>query len=154
MIISGKPQRHEKPWRLVMYRTDPDGKCVPDYKVTEFDDLIHEYYTQRTLELERLQQLLSSQEISPVHFFMEYHHMSVRDVASRMNLRLSVVKKHLTPQGFEKVDVATLKRYARIFDIGVSDFFQFLFVPPEVGISVEQRSERLLQHVVITVANE
>jgi hypothetical protein len=62
-----------------------------------------------------------------------------------------VVKKHLTPKGLDTIKVEQLRRYARIFDIAVSDFFQFTHVPENVTVEVEKYQGRLIQNVSIAV---
>jgi hypothetical protein len=151
MIISSKREQYDGSWRLVLYDTDRDGKCNPKYTKTEFDEIIGSYYEQREMELTRLQRELYAGHISPVYFFLKYYHMDIKDLASRMKLRKSVVKKHLTPKGFDTIKVEQLRRYARIFDIAVSDFFQFTHVPENVSVEVEKYQGRLIQNVSIAV---
>jgi hypothetical protein len=151
MIISSKREQYDGSWRLVLYETDPDGKCHPKYTKTEFDEYIGTYYVQRDMELKRLQKELYTGHISPVCFFMTYHHMDLRDLASRMKLRKSTVKKHLTSKGFDAIKVEELRRYARIFDISVSDFFQFTHIPEKVSVQVDRYDGRLIQSVSIAL---
>jgi hypothetical protein len=151
MIVSSKLEQYDGSWRLVLYDTDQDGKCNPKYTKTEFDEDIGLYYVQRDMELKRLQRELYAGQLSSVCFFMKYYHMDIKDLAARMKLRKSTVKKHLTPKGFDTIKVEELRRYARIFDISVGDFFQFTHIPEEVSAHVERYDGRLLQHVSIAV---
>lgn len=150
MIVSSKRERYDGSWRLVLYETDGSGKCVPRLTKSDFDNDIDSYYVQRELELERLQKELIACTISPICFFVKYYHMDIKDVASRMKLSKSTVKKHFTPKGFDYVKVEELKRYARIFDIAVSDFFQFTFVNEELKVETDKYNDRLIQHVTIS----
>ena len=152
MILYEKRQTHDRPSRLVMYETGADGKCAPEYVTASFDGEIDSYYEQRWVELQRLRKQLTEGAISPVRLFMEYHHMTLKDVASRMRMPAFRVRRHLTPKGFGKVKVAVLQRYARLFDVAVADFFQFTCLPDGVEVGVERRSDRLLQDVTVGAA--
>jgi hypothetical protein len=151
MIVSSKLEQYDGSWRLVLYETDQDGKCNPKYTKTEFDEDIGSYYVQRDMEFKRLQKELYAGNLSPVYFFMKYYHMDLKDLASRMKLRKSTVNKHLTPKGFDTIKVEELRRYARIFDISVGDFFQFTHVSEDVSVQVDRYDGRLLQRVSIAV---
>jgi hypothetical protein len=150
MIISSKPEQYDGSWRIVLYDIEPDGQCHPQFTKPELDEHIGSYYVQRAIELERLQQELFDGQISPIGFFMEYHNMDIADLAARMKLSKGTIKKHLTPAGFSSAKVEALRRYARIFDVGVSDFFQFTYVPDEVSVEVRRIQDRLIQNVTIT----
>ena len=151
MIVSSKREQYDGSWRLVLYDTDEDGKCVPRLTKTEFDDDIDTYYVQRVVELDRLRQELVACKISPVCFFMKYYHMDIKDLAARMRLAKKTVKKHLTSEGFDTVKVEELKRYARIFDVAVSDFFSFIFVNEDLSVKTDEFNDRLVQCVTISV---
>ena len=150
MIVSSKPDSYDGSWRIVLYEVDKNGRCEAQLTKPELDDQIPSYYVQRDLELKRLEQALTAGEISPIGFFMQYHSMDIKDLAARMRLSRGAVKKHLTPKGFARVKVEALQRYARIFDIAVSDFFQFTYVPEALGVEQSRHLERLLLKVTIS----
>ncbi len=150
MIISNKREYYDGSWRLVMYETDSEGKCVPRVKKSDFDDDIDTYYVQREIELKRLQEELLARHISPICFFLKYFHMDIKDVAARMKLSKKTVKKHMTSKGFGSVTIEALQQYARIFDISVSDFFQFIYITEDLSLKVEKYNDRLVQHVTIS----
>ncbi len=150
MIISNKREYYDGSWRLVMYETDRDGKCIPKIRKSDFDDDIDSYYAQREIELERLQGDLFSRRISPIGFFLEYFSMDIKDVAARMKLSKRTVKKHLTPEGFGSVKIEALRGYARIFDISVSEFFQFIYITDDLSVTVDKLNDRLMQQVTVS----
>jgi Cro/C1-type HTH DNA-binding domain len=154
MIVSSKREEYDGSFRLVLYETDSAGKCVPKYTKSDFDEQIDTYYTQRATEFDRLKTALFKGEISPIGFFLEYYHMNLKDLAARIQLRPGKVKKHLTPKGFASVNVATLQKYARIFDTNVADFFSFTFIPDGLSIESARYHDRLLQEITILSENE
>ncbi|MCP4610689.1 MAG: hypothetical protein GY845_18435 [Planctomycetes bacterium] len=150
MIITDKVEEFSDIWRLVMYDTNKEGRCVPQYTMTELQDEINTYYVQQVEKLSNLHKRLLASEISPIYFFMEYYRLDVKGLAARMKLSPSTVKKHLTFKGFSGVKVETLQRYAKIFDVAVCDFFQFTYVPDDVSFEVKRYNNRLIQHVTIS----
>ncbi len=153
MIITETPEQQKHPHRFLMWDADENGKCVSSLAESEFASDIHLYYEQRAKEVRRLLVRLTDNEISPVYFFMDYQQITVKDLASRVRVSASTVKKHLTPDGFKKVSIEILQRYARVFDIMLADFFNFTLVPDDINVKNTRHNNRLLQKTTIT-ANE
>ena len=151
MIISEDRERYDGTFRLVLYSADDRGHCRAEMCRSEMDDQIDSFYAQRQLEFERLKQQLLGGEISPIGFCLTYQNMTVADLAARMRLSRRQVKRHLRPKGFATVTVEQLQRYARVFDVGVADFFQFLVEGKGTSVSVEQSADRLVQQVVTSL---
>jgi len=149
VIIPEKADKLSSPSMAVMYDADADGKCVPTYKTAEFNEEIAIYYEQRAMELKRLHARLLAGEISPIGFFVEHQRMDIKDVAARARLGQSAVRKHMTPEGFGKVRVEVLARYARIFDVALADFFSFVFVADDLEVATERHQGRLIQQLKI-----
>lgn len=74
---------------------------------------------------------LKSAQISPIAFYMEIFNMAEADLASRVGIGAGKVKKHCTMEGFEKVKMGLLKKYADVFDITVAEFFRLDPFPPK-----------------------
>lgn len=87
-----------------------------------FDDFL---LKRRNLE-ESMINKLKEGEISPVYMYMTLAEISLAELAARVKLSKSRVKKHLDPKYFEKIKLSHLKLYAEIFDIPVSNFFQYI----------------------------
>ena len=149
MIVQAKGARYDGGWRLVMYDAGPDGKCAPELRKSDMDAEIEVYYLQREKEFARLHGRLFAGELSPVGFLLELQRLSPEEVAPRMRLRPSVVRRHATPAGFEAVTIEILRRYARVFDVAVADFFHFVEVGDELAASVRQGQGGLVQHVQV-----
>jgi hypothetical protein len=150
MLVRSSGSKQSGSWQLVMYETDAQGRCSPELRPSDMDAEIAGYYEQRVKELERLQARLFAGELSPIGFFIELQRMTPEDVAPRMRLRASVVRKHARPEGFEDVSIAMLRRYARLFDVSVGDFFQFVELTGELVATVRSAQGGLVQHVRVT----
>lgn len=153
MIVTGKRTEYDGTFRIVQYDTDDDGHCAPQLAPSNIEDVIDSYYVQRDKEFHRLHELLFAGQLSPIGFFLRWQLMTVPDVAARMKLRQSKVKRHLTPQGFQRIDVETLQRYARIFDVTVGDFFQFTQVDEDLAVDIRHSPGRLVQHINVAQAS-
>ncbi|MCU0662451.1 MAG: hypothetical protein MUC50_09025 [Myxococcota bacterium] len=149
MIIATKADKHDEGWRIVLYDQEAHGtgSAAPTLTHAEFHEEIDTYYQQRQLERERLYAELIEGKTSPVGFFLMLQGMDVKDVAKRMKLRPGVVRRHLTPEGFASATVEQLRRYARIFDVSVADFFWFARCSDGVSVEVRSDASGLLQLV-------
>lgn len=77
-------------------------------------------------------------EISPVGFYMVMINISAADLAKRIGISASKVRKHQDPIHFEKISVKLLAKYADVFGIPVANMFQV--IPPSNGtISIHQK---------------
>ncbi len=154
MIISSKAETHDEPWRLVMFNPTDSGKCVPDYIESEYNEEIRIFYQQRAEELERLHREVLTGTLSPVAFFVKYQTMNVKDVAARVKLRSRVVEKHMTLEGFKSARVEELQRYARVFDVSVSDFFDFTFIGDTIAVETKRHHDRLISESTMRVKKD
>jgi hypothetical protein len=149
MIVRSTGPDRDASRKLVMYETDDSGKCAGELRPSDFDAEIETYYAQRQKEFARLHARLFAGELSPIGFFIELQRMSADEVATRLRLRASVVKSHATPAGFERIPVETLRRYARLFDLSVGDFFQFVELAGPLAAEIKLGQGGLLQHIRI-----
>jgi hypothetical protein len=95
---------------------------------------------------------LTSGKVSPVGFHMQRLHMTAPDVAARIGLRTSQVKKHMTVEHFGKVTIDMARRYAELFGVPLADLFQVITEPPK-PYAVGHRPTAN-PHVVVTVCEE
>lgn len=150
MIIREKVEEYDGSFRLVMFESDGSGGYEPTSRKSDLDDQIASFYEQRRAELERLKKDLLAKRSSPIALYMTYQNLTVSDLSSRVRLRSWRVKKHLTYEGFRNVTVEVLQRYARVFNITVADFFQFLKICDDSEIKSEVKNDRLVQLLEIT----
>lgn len=150
MIITGRRETYDGNWRIVNYATESDGMPTPRLETSFGDAAIPLFFVQQELNFARLRQQLVDGEISPIGFYAGMIRMTVEDLAARVRLRRSAVRRHLTPAGFARTRVSELEAYARQFDVCVADFFQLLELREGVVV-VESTQEpgRLLQHLVL-----
>jgi transcriptional regulator with XRE-family HTH domain len=69
---------------------------------------------------------LKNGEISPIYYYMTMEELTISELAERVGISKSGVKKHLVPKGFEKVSISELKRYSSVLNIPLANFFQLI----------------------------
>ncbi len=60
-------------------------------------------------------------ETSPIEYYMELHKMDVPVLASYVGMWQWRVKRHFKPSIFKKLNEKTLKKYADVFEISLSE---------------------------------
>lgn len=155
MIINKKLDKFDKKMKILLFDTDKKGNLVSKEDMPEFagkEDLANVLYYTKSVELQRLKEEVIKGKISPIKMFIELHVMDVNDVASRMRLPVSRVKKHLTPEGFKKIKVEELQKYSMIFDVCLVDFFQFLLIDDKIKYQINNYNERTIQEINISLS--
>ena len=71
--------------------------------------------------LKETKEALLAGTASPIAYFMELHRMDVTILASYVGFWKFKVKRHLRPKVFARLKKRTLKKYAEVFDISVSE---------------------------------
>jgi hypothetical protein len=145
MIIKSDEAGYDGSFRLVVYTRDDQGQTVAQRVKSDMDDQIATFYDQRKQELDRLRRELIGQRISPISLLMQYQNMTHSDLATRMKLSKRKVRRHLTVEGFKEVTVDQLQRYAKVFDVAVCDFFQFILLDPGLSYQARNECDRLVQ---------
>lgn len=64
--------------------------------------------------------------ISPIYYYMMIEGLTVSELAGRTGISQLLVKKHLTPKGFQKMRISRLKRYAEVLNIHMANMFQII----------------------------
>ena len=130
----------------------------------ELDDF---WFKKRHLEKTMREKLVNA-EFSPVYYYMMLEDLTVSELASRAGIRQCKVKKHIKSDYFKKVTVEELKKYAQVFDVELSNFFQIILSSQDQNIKYhlynedENKKERILvkqyktknPYVVITKAED
>ncbi len=151
MISKNKIEKYDKSYRIVLFQTNDKGECKPIMTVPEMArDMVDTFYEERAELWDKYKEELLSGIISPICLFFKYHNMKIKDVASRLKTSVSKVKKHLTMDGFLKLDINTLEKYAAVFDISVGDFFQFIHIDDKINVEVKKNKGRIIQDILIS----
>jgi hypothetical protein len=116
-----------KPQQLIIYAEKSDGSFSPvqtgSYmSKNHIDDFFGIADNLKKSLIERLRK----GEISSIYYFMSVEELTIPELAARMGISKSRLRKHLDPKGFQKISVAMLKKYAEIFNIHVANFFQII----------------------------
>ncbi|HET8810545.1 MAG TPA: hypothetical protein VFM65_09820 [Flavobacteriaceae bacterium] len=73
---------------------------------------------------ERLQETrkkIKTGDLSPIAYFMELHKMDIPILASYAGLCKWRVKRHLKPKHFKKLSNKTLRKYAKVFEVDLTE---------------------------------
>jgi hypothetical protein len=65
-------------------------------------------------------------EISPIYYFMTIEGLTPGELAGRVGISQFCVKRHVTPEGFRKMRISSLKKYADVLNIPVANMFQII----------------------------
>lgn len=113
--------------RDLCYAVDKDGNYTTglstgwDPKNAALQNAL-EYFDERA---EEVKVKVLKGKLSPLAYFMEKRFMDATLLADYMELPKRVVKSHMKPRGFAKVDEDTLKQYAEILRIELKELKEF-----------------------------
>lgn len=141
MIIKKELTEFDKNMKILTFDTDINNNLIEKKDIPEFagkEDLAKVLYYTKQLEAERLIKEIIENKISPIKMFLELQTLDVKDLASRVKMSINKVKKHLTPNGFNKIKVKELVKYAKVFDITVSDFFNFITINEGISFNLNE----------------
>lgn len=118
-----------EPQQLIMYVEKDDGSYgalqTGSFPSKEYlDDF---WFKKKNLEKE-LANRLKEGEISPVYYYMLLTEISESELATRVGISNSKVKKHLKPEYFKKIRLDILQRYAEVFDVPVANMLQIILI--------------------------
>jgi hypothetical protein len=87
---------------------------------------IDEFY-RLTENLNRsLLEQLKNGKISPICYYMNIEMLTIPELAARVGVSKRSLKKHMSPDGFQKLSISKLKRYADVLNIQVANMFQII----------------------------
>ena len=69
---------------------------------------------------------LKNGEISPICYYMNIEMLTITELAARVGISKRSCKKHLSTNGFQKLSISKLKRYADVLNIQVANMFQII----------------------------
>jgi len=140
--------------QVILYVEKEDGKFGPiqtgSYLSANYlDDY---FYKRKNLELSLRKRVIDG-EISLVYYYTVLVDLSISELASRVGISKSRVKKHFEPKHFGKCSVEELRKYAKVFNVPVANLLQIVLINiddnPEslfilenktLNISIEQNS--------------
>jgi hypothetical protein len=135
-----------EPQQLLLYVEKNDGTYGPlqtgGYMAKNYlDDF---FLKRRNLEAECIEKLRKG-EISTVSYYRQLNNMTAVDLAARVRISVSKVKKHETPAGFAKATLEIVGRYAGVFDIPVANLFQIIVSGEEtIGLTARKTANAFL----------
>ena len=133
--------------KLVLYVEKDDASYGP----LQTGSFMTEKYLDDFLEKkehlrEKLLNQLENGLISPVSCYMTLLDIAEADLAARAGVSCRNLRKHLTPDGFAKLSLRQILKYADVFGIPVADMFQII-LPGDKKIQI--RREKTKQPMVV-----
>lgn len=117
------------PWhQVVLYAEKDDGTYGPMQTGSYMAGTNISEHFRVTENLHRsLTEQLKAGKISPVYYFMMIEGLNADELAGRTGISRRKVRKHLTPEGFSKMKISSLKKYADVLNIPVANMFQLIY---------------------------
>ena len=88
-----------------------------------------------------LNEKLKRGEISPIYYYMTIEELTIPELAARVRISKSIVKRDVDPKGFQKVSVSKLKRYANVLNIPLANLFQIINTKEDMKWNVGYQEE-------------
>jgi len=141
------------PHKMVYYAEKEDNSYGPIISGSQLSaNYLDDHWMKRKNLEEKLRKQVIANEISPIFYYMTYLEMGPKDLASRANMSMRKLSKALKPEGFKKLKVSQLKRFADIFNIPVSSLFHTYLIKDEAREKLEMQqatTENELYHLTI-----
>ncbi len=118
-----------KSHQLILYAEKEDGTYGPIQSGSYISkNYIDDFWLKKKNLEKSLVEKLKEGEISPIYYYMTMDELSEKELAARVKICRSKLRKHLKPEHFPKIKLSLLKRYADVFNIPVVNFFQILII--------------------------
>ena len=115
--------------QVILYVEKEDGKYGP---IQTGSDISKNYLDDYELKRHHLEESLRNQvingEISLVRYYMVLEDLTISELAARVKIRKSTVKKHLDPILFGKIRLDELKKYADVFNVPLAHMVQVMML--------------------------
>lgn len=113
-----------KTTKEVCYAVDKDGKYITELSTgwevkSNALDAAWQDIEQRVKDAK---QKVLNKEVSPLLYFMELRLMDIGIVAAYTGFWKWTIRQHLKPSVFEKLSNGKLEKYAKAFNVSVTDF--------------------------------
>jgi transcriptional regulator with XRE-family HTH domain len=121
LYVDYKPQQH------IYYVEKEDQQYGPIVSGSFLSkNYLDDYWLKKkNLELS-LRTKVIDDKISPIEYYMTLQELSIADLAARVNIRRTKLKKYLKPQFFNKIRLPLLSKFAEVFDVPVANLFQVI----------------------------
>ena len=115
--------------QVILYVEKEDGQYGPMQTGSYLSgNYLDDYEIKRYHLEESLRNRVMKGEISIVKYYMVLEDLTLSELAARMNLSKTKVNKHLDPVHYGKAKVETLKKYAEVFNVPLSNMLQIVML--------------------------
>jgi hypothetical protein len=156
--VKEKDSKIEHSHQLILYVEKEDASYGPlqtgSYMACNY---LGDYFEKRQTFLKNRRQELLDGRISPIAFYMDLVELAEGDLASRVGMSRRKVRYHMTPEGFAKLTLKTLLRYAEVLTVPPAMLLQILEYDPariQVSHSPTQQELFTLIHIEATEGDD
>lgn len=115
--------------QVILYVEKEDGQYGPMQTGSYLSgNYLDDYEIKRVHLEESLRTRVMKGEISMVKYYMVLEDLTLSELAARVGLSKIKVNRHLDPVHFGKAKVETLKKYADVFNVSVSNMLQVVML--------------------------
>ncbi len=115
--------------QVILYVEKEDGQYGPMQTGSYLSgNYLDDYEIKRNHLEEALRNRVTKGEISMVKYYMDLEDLTLSELAARVGLSKTKVNKHLDPIQFGKAKVETLKKYAEVFNVPLSNMLQLVML--------------------------
>ncbi len=115
--------------QVILYVEKEDGQYGPMQTGSYLSgNYLDDYEIKRVHLEESLRIRVMKGEISMVKYYMVLEDLTLSELAARVGLSKTKVNRHLDPVHFGKAKVETLKKYADVFNVPVSNMLQVIML--------------------------
>ena len=118
-----------EPQQLIMYVEKEDGTFGPIQTGSYISKNYLDDFWEKTVRLRNsLLEKLKRDEITVVYFYKLIHDFNDVELSRRTGIPVFKVKRHQKQNGFKKIKLSDLQKYAYAFDIPISNLFQTIVI--------------------------
>jgi transcriptional regulator with XRE-family HTH domain len=115
--------------QVILYVEKEDGQYGPMQTGSYLSgNYLDDYEIKRVHLEESLRTRVLKGEISMVKYYMILEDLTLSELAARVGLSKTNVNRHLDPVHFGKAKVETLKKYADVFNVPISNMLQVVML--------------------------
>lgn len=113
--------------KVLKYAIGKDGKytCVPTVGWEPENIVLNQAWEDINEKAAIIKQLVIKGEVSPIAYFMEKKMFDLKMLADQIGSWQFLVKRHLKPRVFKRLNNRQIEEYASAFQISVDDLINF-----------------------------
>jgi DNA-binding XRE family transcriptional regulator len=113
--------------QVIIYTEKEDSTYGPTQTGVASTKYFYKDFLDRWKKMENsILEKINSGETTMIYYYMMLQELTSTELANRVGISKSKVEKHFQPKYFEKTSLATIRKYAEVFNIPVANLFQVI----------------------------